>query len=87
VIEKHGARDLLQGSFLGHCLGAEVVERPWFGTRSPKDLRLEPGMIISPEWVTATALGNLLWERNFLVTADGLEELSNFPDELTVIAK
>jgi hypothetical protein len=31
------------------------------------------------------ALGNFLWERNFLVTADGLEELSNFPDELTVI--
>jgi Xaa-Pro dipeptidase len=85
VLEKHGAEDLLQGSFLGHCLGAEVVERPWFGTRSPKDLRLEPGMIISPEWVTATALGNLLWERNFLVTADGLEELSDFPDELTVI--
>jgi hypothetical protein len=24
-------------------------------------------------------------ERNFLVTADGLEELSNFADELTVI--
>ena len=80
-------RDLLQGSFLGHCLGAEVVERPWFGTRSPKDLRLEPGMIIAPEWVTATALGNFLWERNFLVTADGLKELSNFPDELTVITK
>jgi Xaa-Pro aminopeptidase len=85
VLEKHGARDVLQGSFLGHCLGAEVVERPWFGTRSPKDLRLEPGMVISPEWVTGTALGNLLWERNFLVTADGLEELSNFPDQLTVI--
>jgi Xaa-Pro aminopeptidase len=85
VFEKHGAKDLLQGSFLGHCLGAEVVERPWFGTRSPKGLTLEPGMIISPEWVTATALGNFLWERNFLVTADGLEELSNFPDELTVI--
>ncbi len=85
VIEKHGAKDLLQGSFLGHCLGAEVVERPWFGTRSPKGLTLKPGMIISPEWVIATALGNLLWERNFLVTADGLEELSKITDELTVI--
>jgi hypothetical protein len=42
-------------------------------------------MIISPEWVIATALGNLLWERNFLVTADGLEELSKVTDELTVI--
>jgi hypothetical protein len=42
-------------------------------------------MIIAPEWVTATALGNFLWERNFLVTADGLEELSNLPDDLTVI--
>jgi hypothetical protein len=51
----------------------------------PKGLTLEPGMIISPEWVTAAALGNFLWERNFLVTADGLEELSNFPDGLTVI--
>jgi Xaa-Pro aminopeptidase len=85
VFEKHGANDPLQGSFLGHCLGAEVVERPWFGTRSPKGLRLEPGMIIAPEWVMVTAIGNFLWERNFLVTADGLEELSNFPDELTVI--
>jgi hypothetical protein len=85
VFEKHDAKDLLQGSFLGHSLGAEVVERPWFGRRSPKGLRLESGMIIAPEWVTATALGNFLWERNFLVTADGLEELSNFPDELTVI--
>jgi Xaa-Pro aminopeptidase len=87
VLEKHGARDLLQGSFLGHCLGAEVVERPWFGTHAPKGLTLEQGMVIAPEWVTATALGNFLWERNFLVTADGLEELSNFPDELTVITK
>jgi Xaa-Pro aminopeptidase len=85
VFEKHHVRDILKGSFLGHCLGAEVVERPWFGNRAPKDLMLEPGMIISPEWVTATTLGNFLWERNFLVTDEGLEELSDLTDELTVI--
>jgi Xaa-Pro dipeptidase len=85
VFEKHHVRDILEGSFLGHCLGAEVVERPWFGNRAPKDLMLEPGMIISPEWVTATTLGNFLWERNFLVTDEGLEELSDLTDELTVI--
>jgi hypothetical protein len=65
--------------------GVSTAGKPNRNNKSPKGLRLEPGMIIAPEWVTATALGNFLWERNFLVTADGLEELSNFPDDLTVI--
>lgn len=86
VVARHGLTDLLDGNFMGHCLGCEVVERPWFGVRSPKDLLLRPGMVIAPEWVTRTDLGDFLWEENFLVTETGLEKLSDFPAELQVIA-
>jgi Xaa-Pro aminopeptidase len=71
---------------MGHCLGCEVVERPWFGVRALKNLLLRPGMVIAPEWVTRTGLGDFLWEENFLVTETGLEKLSDFPAELQVVA-
>lgn len=48
VFEKHGARGLLQGSLLGACGRTSLTQ----------GLTLEPGMIISPEWITTAALGN-----------------------------
>jgi Xaa-Pro aminopeptidase len=60
TLKTQGIHDPLGGGFLGHCLGAEVVERPWISVGAPGDLLLEPGMIVSPEWVSQTPLGNFL---------------------------
>jgi len=86
VMRRHGLSDPLEGAFLGHSLGFEVVERPWFSARVTSGLRLEPGMVIAPEWFASTSQGVFPWEENFLVTETGLEKLSDFPQELCVIA-
>ena len=85
-MRRRGLSDPLEGAFLGHSLGFEVVERPWFSTRVTSGLRLEPGMVIAPEWFASTSQGVFPWEENFLVTETGLEKLSDFPQELCVIA-
>jgi Xaa-Pro aminopeptidase len=86
AIARSGFADPLGGAFMGHNLGSEVVERPWFGLRAPRDLVLAPGMVIAPEWLTATPLGEFLWEDNFLVTETGLERLSDYGPDLAVVA-
>jgi Xaa-Pro dipeptidase len=86
LLERRGVRDPLGGAFMGHCLGFDVVERPWFGRRASRRLVLESGMVISPEWLNETSVGTLLWEENFLVTESGLERLSDAPEGLHVVA-
>ncbi len=86
ALQDHGLSDPLGGAFIGHNLGCEVVERPWFGIRAPRGLVLEPGMVIAPEWLTTTPLGEFLWEENFLVTETGLERLTDYGPELSVVA-
>ena len=66
VMRRHGLRDPLEGAFLGHSLGFEVVERRWFSARVTSGLRLEPGMVIAPEWFASTSQGVFPWEENFL---------------------
>ncbi len=87
VMHQHGAVDPLEGQFVGHNLGYEMVEKPWFGVGCPSDLCLEVNMVIAPEWFTQTPYGPILFEENFLVGENGLERLTDFPDKLQVIAR
>ena len=85
IVKAHNQIDPLDGQFIGHNLGYEMVEKPWFGVGSPPDLELEPNMVIAPEWFIKTPFGPILFEENFLVTADGLERLTDFPSKLQVV--
>ena len=87
VMHKHGAVDPLEGQFVGHNLGYEMVEKPWLGVGCPSDLCLEVNMVIAPEWFTQTPYGPILFEENFIVGENGLERLTDFPDKLQVIAR
>ncbi len=86
VVQSHGAVDPLDGNFIGHNLGYEMVEKPWFGVGAAPDLLLEPGMVVAPEWFIETPYGPILFEENFLVGEAGLERLTDFPSKLQVIA-
>ena len=85
IVKAHNQIDPLDGHFIGHNLGYEMVERPWFGIGSPPDLTLEPNMVVAPEWFIQTPFGPILFEENFLVVEDGLERLTDFPSKLQVV--
>lgn len=85
VVKAHRQIDPLDGHFIGHNLGYEMVEKPWFGVGCAPDLTLEPNMVIAPEWFIKTPFGPMLFEENFLVTADGLERLTDYPSKLQVV--
>lgn len=85
VVHRHGAKDPLEGQFIGHNLGYEMVEKPWLGIGCPPDLRLEANMVVAPEWFIVTPYGPILFEENFVVREDGLERLTDFPSKLQVI--
>jgi len=85
TVKSHGAVDPLEGAFIGHNLGYDMVEKPWLGIHSPPDLTLEPGMVIAPEWFVVTPYGPILYEENFVVREEGLERLTNFPRKLQVV--
>jgi Xaa-Pro aminopeptidase len=85
VVRQHGAVDPLEGQFIGHNLGYEMVEKPWLGIGCPPDLRLEVNMVVAPEWSIVTPYGPILFEENFVVGETGLERLTDFPSKLQVI--
>lgn len=85
IVKAHKQVDPLKGHFIGHNLGYEMVEKPWFGIGSPEDFVLQPNMVIAPEWFIQTPFGPILFEENFLVTDTGLERLTDYPSKLQVI--
>ncbi|MEQ8659271.1 MAG: M24 family metallopeptidase, partial [Gammaproteobacteria bacterium] len=85
IVKAHKQVDPLGGHFIGHNLGYEMVEKPWFGIGSPADLKLQENMVVAPEWFINTPFGPMLFEENFLVTRDGLERLTDFPSKLQVV--
>lgn len=49
VEHQHGAVDPLEGQFVGHNLGNEIIEKHWLGIGCPRDPCLEVDMVIAPE--------------------------------------
>jgi Xaa-Pro aminopeptidase len=71
--------------FVGHGVGLELDELPVIGKRSP--VILEEGMVIAlePKYILPNE-GLAGIENTFVVTAQGLEKLTTFPDEIQIIA-
>lgn len=87
IVRRHGAIDPLEGQFIGHNLGYEMVEHPWLGIGCPSDLTLETNMVVAPEWFIVTPYGPMLYEENFVVGEERLERLTDFPRELQIIER
>lgn len=72
---------------MGHGLGLEVHERPWFGRNATPEDRLEPGVVVTiepglyyPERGMGVRLEDTVW-----VQPDGeMEILAEYPLELVL---
>jgi Xaa-Pro aminopeptidase len=70
--------------FVGHGIGLEVDEYPFLAAGQP--LELQPGMTIALEpKLVFPGKGVVGIENTHLVTADGLEQLGRFQEEIVVI--
>jgi Xaa-Pro aminopeptidase len=72
--------------FTGHGVGLELDEFPFIA--KGQQLALEAGMVIALEPKTIfPGKGVVGIENTHLVTENGLESLSSFPDEITVLVR
>jgi Xaa-Pro dipeptidase len=67
----------------GHSIGLEHLERPYI--IAGEDMPLAEGMVIALEpGVYLPGIGGLRVEDNYVVRANGLEDLTHYPREITV---
>ena len=75
---------------LGHGLGLDVHEQPWFSTFADTNDRLEPGSVFTIEpglYYPDRGMGVRL-ENTYYVTKDGsIEILANYPMDLVLPVK
>lgn len=90
LADKKGYADSFMGvgdrriRFTGHGVGLELDEFPFIA--KGQQLALEAGMVIALEPKTIfPGRGVVGIENTHLVTENGLEPLSNFPDEITIL--
>jgi len=70
--------------FVGHGVGLELDEFPFLNTG--QTLQLQAGMVIALEpKVIFPGKGVVGIENTHVVTRDGLEQLGNYPDDITVV--
>ncbi len=70
--------------FTGHGIGIELDEFPFLA--KGQTLELEPGMVIALEpKLVIPGRGTVGIENTFLVTPNGLEKLTNYPDEICIL--
>jgi Xaa-Pro dipeptidase len=70
--------------FVGHGIGLEVDEFPFLA--AGQKLELQPGMTIALEpKLVFPGQGVVGIENTHVVTEDGLEQLSNYPEDITII--
>ena len=87
MVKEAGMDDYFMGhnqkaGFIGHGVGIEVNELPVLAPRS-KDI-FEKGNVIAiePKFVIP-GTGAVGIENTYVVTDEGLEQITNFPEELT----
>jgi Xaa-Pro aminopeptidase len=69
---------------IGHGLGLDVHEVPYFSATTPGTI--EAGMVLTDEpGIYIDGFGGVRIEDDLLITADGVEVLTNAPKELTII--
>lgn len=88
-IQKAGLSDYFMGitqqaKFIGHGIGLEINEAPVLAPRMK--LELQPGMVFALEpKVVLPGIGPVGVENSWAVTADGLEKLTQAPEEIVVL--
>lgn len=70
-----------QAAFIGHGVGIEINELPVLAPRSPHVLKVGMTFALEPKFVIP-GVGAVGVENTFVVHADGVEQLTNFPEEL-----
>lgn len=89
MVEKEGLKSYFMGhnqqaGFMGHGVGIEINELPVLAPRS-RDI-LCPGMAFAmePKFVIP-GIGAVGTENTYIVGEDGLERITNFPEEIQII--
>lgn len=83
--KKFDVKPFSKDVFIGHGLGYNQVERPWFGTWSGQ-MEVRENMAISIEYFVPTKYGIMPYEEDYVVRANGPERLSNFPNEIHAVS-
>ncbi len=86
VVEKAGFADYFMGigqkaKFVGHGIGLEINESPVLAPRMKQEL--EPGMVFALEpKIVLPEIGPVGIENSWAVTSDGVEKLTQAPEEI-----
>ena len=86
IVEQHGLTDYFMGhtqkaAFIGHGVGIELNEMPVLTPRSKDVLEKNMTIAIEPKFVVP-GVGAVGVENTYLVTNNGLENLTPFPEEM-----
>lgn len=85
-VEKEGLSPYFMGTeqqakFVGHGIGIQINELPVLTPRSKEELQPNMVFALEPKFVIPQ-VGAVGIENSFLVTEDGLEKLTRFPEEI-----
>lgn len=83
-LEKYFMGHKQQASFIGHGVGIEINEIPVIAARSPHILEEGMTFALEPKFVIP-GIGAVGIENTFVVRADGLEQLTNYEEQIQVL--
>lgn len=86
LFKKYKMRNYLEPHlFTGHSMGYDIFEQPIFGTWATPEQKLQPNMVITIEYFVPSKWGPMLYEEDFVVREDSLDQISFFPNEIHVV--
>lgn len=89
IVEKEGLKEYFMGhnqqaGFMGHGVGIEINELPVLAPRSRDILCKGMAFAMEPKFVIP-GIGAVGTENTYIVTDDGLERITHFPQEIQII--
>lgn len=89
IVEKEGLKEYFMGhnqqaGFMGHGVGIEINELPVLAPRSRDVLCKGMAFAMEPKFVIP-GVGAVGTENTYIVTEDGLERITHFPQEIQII--